>query len=249
LRSEDERAGIRRPSGSPVRAPPLEIDVARRVERRVRDDGRRVERLHHRQIGTDRNYVGRVPVGRGRIDAGVERPGLSVVVAAVPGEAALRRRTRAVTLQRQQVRPGRHADDVARGRRGKGVRAAHRRDRALRQELRGSRARREDRDRHGQALNRRHPNPLHVPYRRAKAREPAWSWQAVARYPPAARLFGLGALVRILRSGPEGRPWSSNADSRPSEMRRWTEPLEAGGEENWERTSSLFQGAKRSRWT
>ena len=34
-----------------------------------------------------------------------------------------------------------------------------------------------------------------------------------------------------------------------SEMRRWTEPLEAGGEENWERTSSLFQGAKRSRWT
>ena len=98
LRSEDERVGIRRPSGSPVRAPPLEIDVARRVERRVRDDGRRVERLHHRQIGADRSYVGSVPVGRGRIDAGVERPGLCVVVAAVPGEAALRWRTRAVAL-------------------------------------------------------------------------------------------------------------------------------------------------------
>ena len=29
-----------------------------------------------------------------------------------------------------------------------------------------------------------------------------------------------------------------------SEMRRWTEPLEAGGEENWERTPASFRREK-----
>ena len=29
-----------------------------------------------------------------------------------------------------------------------------------------------------------------------------------------------------------------------SEMRRWTEPLEAGGEENWERTPASFRARK-----